>query len=207
MYYHFNEVSDTGVCSQAAGQTSRHGAGRVGGRWAACSASDPELIRITDLEENSMKPIRNSAKAIIMSDNAVLLTKCEDGNGFFYVFPGGGQERGETLEAAVIRECIEEINQQVIPQDIVAVREYIGRNHQFAETDSEVHQVEFYFECTVERFAPPENGAIPDDDQVGVEWVKLSELGEIRLYPAAMAEVLVQLNAGNRTRAYLGDVN
>ncbi|GAJ98969.1 MutT/Nudix family protein [Geomicrobium sp. JCM 19055] len=57
--------------------------------------------------------IRNSAKAIIIDDNCVLLTKNEDRDGYFYLFPGGGQEHGETLQQTLIRECREEVGKKV----------------------------------------------------------------------------------------------
>ena len=41
--------------------------------------------------------IRISVKAIILSDNKLLLTKNEDEQGYFYLYPGGGQEHGETM--------------------------------------------------------------------------------------------------------------
>lgn len=56
-----------------------------------------------------MKPIRNSAKAIIMEDEKILLTVNKDDAGLFYLCPGGGQEHSESLRQAVIRECLEEI--------------------------------------------------------------------------------------------------
>ncbi|WP_246070554.1 NUDIX domain-containing protein [Paenibacillus kobensis] len=110
-----------------------------------------------------MKPIRNSAKAIIIEDGKVLLTKNQDDNGFFYLFPGGGQEQGEQLSDAVYRECIEEIGQQVVVGDLIYVREYIGKNHEFAAWDSEIHQVEFYFKCSLKtNNATFDNGCNPD---------------------------------------------
>jgi len=56
--------------------------------------------------------IRNSAKAVIIKDGKVLLTQNIDEEGLFYLFPGGGQEKGETLHEAVVRECIEELGEQ-----------------------------------------------------------------------------------------------
>ena len=85
--------------------------------------------------------IRNSAKAIIMSDNKVLLTKNVDDDGYFYLFPGGGQEHGETLHETVTRECMEEIGEQVDVGDLVHIREYIGKNHEYASFDSDFHHV------------------------------------------------------------------
>ena len=60
-----------------------------------------------------MMNIRNSAKGIIFRGEEVLLTKNLDDEGFFYLFPGGGQEFGETLHDAVKRECMEEVGQEV----------------------------------------------------------------------------------------------
>jgi 8-oxo-dGTP pyrophosphatase MutT (NUDIX family) len=58
-------------------------------------------------------------------------------------------KKGEELKDAVARECIEEIGCSVEVKDIIHIREYIGKNHEFAEWDSEVHQVEFYFDCSI----------------------------------------------------------
>jgi len=80
-------------------------------------------------------PVRNSAKAVIMKDGCVLLTKNQHEQEIFYLFPGGGQEHGETLEEAVKRECIEEIGQEVVVRELLHVREYIGRNHEHAFFD------------------------------------------------------------------------
>lgn len=78
-----------------------------------------------------MKPIRNSAKAVIIQDNKVLLTKNQDRDGYFYLFPGGGQEHGEELSEALRRECIEEIGCAVIVDHLLHVREYIGKTINF----------------------------------------------------------------------------
>jgi 8-oxo-dGTP diphosphatase len=152
-----------------------------------------------------MKPIRNSAKAIIIENDRILLTKNEDDFGFFYLFPGGGQEHGEELKDAVKRECLEEIGQKVIVGELTYVREYIGKNHEFLAWDSEVHQVEFYFKCSIASTAPAfGEGTNPDKDQVGVEWIEIDKLDEIRLYPRALGKSIRQNEIEVR---YFGDVN
>jgi 8-oxo-dGTP diphosphatase len=152
-----------------------------------------------------MKPIRNSAKAVIIRDDYVLLTKNKDDSGYFYLFPGGGQEAGESLVEAVYRECIEEIDQSVVVADLLHIREYIGKNHEFAEWDHEIHQIEFYFHCQLlDGEITIINGANPDSMQVGVEWVKLSDLENYRLYPKALIPILINKQ---QARIYLGDVN
>jgi len=153
-----------------------------------------------------MKPIRNSAKAVIVQNDKVLLTKNVDREGFFYLFPGGGQEKFETLQEAVIRECVEEIGRPVQVEDLLFIREYIGRNHQFAEWDADVHQVEFYFRCSLSEAGADGRfeGNNPDSNQVGVEWVELNRMEEIRIYPAALG---VNLKQGVFKSIYLGDTN
>ncbi|MFD1952773.1 NUDIX domain-containing protein [Paenibacillus thailandensis] len=153
-----------------------------------------------------MKPLRNSAKAIIIQDGKVLLTQNKDDFGLFYLFPGGGQDHGEELKDTVRRECLEEIGQDVTVHDLVYVREYIGKNHEFSVWDSDVHQVEFYFQCDLLSSEPSFEGATnPDKGQIGVEWVELNHLDVIRLYPKVLAERLKE--AGERGSCYLGDAN
>ncbi|WP_315371932.1 NUDIX domain-containing protein [Paenibacillus xylanexedens] len=131
-----------------------------------------------------MKPIRNSAKAVIVQDGRLLVIRLEDQYGTAYVFPGGGQEKGEELKDAVARECLEEIGQAVNVGELLHIREYIGKNHEFAEWDADIHQVEFYFACSlIDPEATVFEGSNPDDHQVAVEWIELEDLSIIRLYP------------------------
>jgi 8-oxo-dGTP diphosphatase len=148
--------------------------------------------------------IRNSAKAVIIRDNKILLTKNKDEESFFYLFPGGGQERGETLHAALKRECIEELGCKVSIGELIHVREYIGKNHEHAVFDSDLHQVEFYFTCTLlHEWTVQQTPTNPDSHQVGVEWIDLNELKEYRFYPKEIASYLVPKSS----RVYLGDIN
>ncbi|MGE5704190.1 MAG: NUDIX domain-containing protein [Clostridia bacterium] len=152
-----------------------------------------------------MKPIRNSAKAVIIRNEKILLTKNKDEFGLFYLFPGGGQEHGEELKDAVKRECLEELGEEVEVHELVYVREYIGKNHEFAKWDSDIHQVEFYFTCSLTAEEPTFlHGTNPDNNQVGVEWVEMNHLDDIRLYPKTLSKMIKQSGAEIR---YLGDVN
>lgn len=151
-----------------------------------------------------MKPIRNSAKAIIMQDGQVLLTRNVNHEGVFYLFPGGGQEKGETLRDALIRECLEEIGAEVEVGDLMFIREYIGKHHKFAEWDADVHQIEFYFACRLKSSPASLNasGSQPDARQVGVEWMDVRKLDEIVLYPKVLGSMLKE---GRFRPCYIGD--
>ena len=66
--------------------------------------------------------IRNSAKAIIIVDNKLLVNKMNDGE-MFYLLPGGGQNPGELLSDALERECIEELRYHIRVNELLFVRE------------------------------------------------------------------------------------
>jgi len=157
------------------------------------------------MEIISMKPIRNSAKALIIQDAKLLCTKNEDQFGTFYLLPGGGQEAGETIHEALKRECIEEISAEVDIGKLKFIREYIGKNHEFKEWDSDIHQVEFIFLCTLTPGSEIRNGIIPDSMQTGVEWLEISKLSSYRLYPKTLSTLLTA--NGLSDKIYLGDVN
>ncbi|MGE7091773.1 NUDIX domain-containing protein [Lysinibacillus sp. NPDC048646] len=152
--------------------------------------------------------IRNSVKAIIISGDKILLTKNQDSEGFFYLFPGGGQEHGETIHRALSRECLEEIGQEVAIGELLHIREYIGKNHEHASFDFNVHQVEYYFVCNLiddsNNTKIPTN---PDSYQVGIEWLPVNDLLEYRIYPKELRKHILQHVKHQKSPIYLGDIN
>ncbi len=153
-------------------------------------------------------PIRNSVKAIIIQDDRLLAIKKEDHEGVYYILPGGGQEQGETFHQTLKRECIEEIGQEVEIGDLILIREYIGKNHEHAAFDYDTHQIEYMFLSMIKGGSTViQNGINPDEGQIGVEWLPLSELLTYRLYPQHMREYLINFNSGVKIPVYLGDVN
>lgn len=150
-------------------------------------------------------PFRNSAKAVIIKDSQLLTVKCRDRLGLYYLLPGGGQEQGETLHETLTREVKEEAGVDIKIGELKFIREYIGKNHEFAEHDSGTHQVEFMFLCEIRGDCEPKNGPVPDEGQLGVEWIELDKLMEYRFYPKALRERLMDLD--NQDEVYLGDVN
>src|SRR5882724_637725 len=95
-----------------------------------------------------MPAIRTSAKALVIRDGFLLLTKNVGWRGDdYYILPGGGQNHGESLVQALERECREELGARVRVKSLRYVRDYIGKNHAFAERHAELHQVEYMFLC------------------------------------------------------------
>ncbi len=153
-----------------------------------------------------MKPIRNSAKAIIIKDGKLLAIEKADLNGPWYLLPGGGQHPGETLHQALARECKEEANAAVRIGELRFIREYIGRNHEFAAEDAETHQIEFMFACGLVNPGEIGAGHEPDEGQLNVVWLDLEHLLRYRLYPLSLRDQLKN-PANTGFPVYLGDVN
>jgi ADP-ribose pyrophosphatase YjhB (NUDIX family) len=147
---------------------------------------------------------RISVKALIVEGDRILVPMHRDDAGVYYILPGGGQEPGETLSAALERECREELGVDVTVGELVGARDYIARNHEFAATD-DAHQVELIFRCTLASGATPALGANPDARQIGFEWIELAQLDRVRFYPRRLAAILAA--HGDRPFGYLGDVN
>ena len=153
-----------------------------------------------------MRIVRNSTKAIIIQDERILLIQLKDQEGAWYALPGGGQRVGETLSQALQRECQEEVGLQVQVGTLQYIREYISWHHEDANSEGDVHQVEFFFNCTVDKSAEPSLGPVPDTRQTSVVWVPLQELVTLRVYPKALASLLSSSAPAAGPR-YLGDIN
>jgi len=153
-------------------------------------------------------PVRTSAKAILVDDDKILLTKNIRGSETFYLLPGGGQNLNEDLKRAVQRECMEELGADVVVHDLIFVRDYIEKNHQFADIGSDdYHQMELMFFCTLpdnHTFEPPME---EDMFQVDVEWVSINKLKDYNLYPSILKRYIPDYLRGEEVPVYLGDVN
>ena len=153
-----------------------------------------------------MKHIRNCAKALIIRDRQVLLIEKRVGDANWFVFPGGGQERGETLEEALQRECMEEIGTHVVVGPLRFVREYVGSKHEFGDSHQDRHHVELLFLCDVPDDYQPRMGEAPDEEQIRVDWIPLENLNEEPVFPRTLAKAIAQGDLSNLD-VYWGDVN
>ena len=152
------------------------------------------------------KTLRNSAKAVIIREDKILLLRKADKDGSYIVLPGGGQKFDETLEQALEREVLEEVGAEVNVGKLLHIREYFSEKHEFAFEDRALHQIEFFFRCELKTEPDPGRASELDRNQKEVIWLTLSELEAVNFYPTAMREALSQLESG-KFPVYLGDCN
>ena len=142
------------------------------------------------------RPIRNSAKALIIRDGKMAAIRISDGGEEWYIMPGGGQESGETLSEAVRREVAEELGLEVAPKELAFVIEGV-QGERF-------HRVDLVFLCDYLR--PIENAVLHGDtNQTGVEWLDIATLNTSKLYPSKLRRPIMNLAAGKPHPTYLGN--
>jgi 8-oxo-dGTP diphosphatase len=155
--------------------------------------------------ENLLPEIRNAARALIVRDDRILLLRKQGySDGERFALPGGGQDPGETLRQALLRECEEEIGTQVLIHDLLHVADYFKPRD--TDPPSTRHLVEFLFRCEVPDSYTPVNGAHPDKHQVEVVWAPLDSLPVMPLFPRSLAIFLGQQFAASRS-VYMGVID
>ena len=153
-----------------------------------------------------MRHIRTAARALIIHEGKLLAIKMRDNSGIFYILPGGGQRHGETLKEGLKRECLEEIGTEVEVGELLYVREYIGKNHEFRRSHHAFHQVENVFMCTLPHPDAIGPGSEHDKKQIGVEWIPIKDLPQRRVLPEVI-KPFFKADGFDPGTHYLGDVN
>ncbi len=150
--------------------------------------------------------VRTAARAVVVRDGCLLAIAMRDGEGEFFILPGGGQRHGETLAETLRRETLEEIGVALEPGPLCYVREYIGKNHGFAREHKHFHQVEVVFRCVLPQGAELRPGQERDRKQTGVAWLELAQLGERRFFPSFLKKCV---HGGDLVvdQPYWGDLN
>lgn len=70
--------------------------------------------------------IRTAARAVIIKDECLLVLRRTGAQGEFYVLPGGGQNHGESIRQALLREVFEEVSLEVEIKELLFINEYIA---------------------------------------------------------------------------------
>ena len=142
------------------------------------------------------KQIRTSSKAVIIQNGKLLTIKLNDGNEEWYILPGGGQEGEETLPRAVEREVKEETGLDIICKELLFVIEGVNGER--------FHRIDLVFSC--DCLGKAENAERHNDvNQVGVEWLDISTLNGLPLFPSKLRRPIMNFYEGKEYAKYLGN--
>ena len=142
------------------------------------------------------RPIRTSAKAVVIRDGRLLALRLRDADGEFFILPGGGQQAGELLPEAARREVLEETGVRVSVGELAFVIE--------GAHGEPFHRVDLVFRC---EYQGEDEDATrrPDTNQTGVAWLDVATLNTAPLYPSRLRRALMNLWAGRPHPVYLGN--
>jgi len=117
-------------------------------------------------------PIRPAT--IIIKNEKILAVKSKYGNEEFYLFPGGGIKKGETIVQAAIRETLEETGYLVEIDKPLYINEYI-------DLKSSRRVVNIFFLARIKKFVGTKTN---DKGKVkSIEWIPIKDLVKIDLKP------------------------
>jgi 8-oxo-dGTP diphosphatase len=131
------------------------------------------------------KPYGLRAGGIVIHDGKILLMRRIRDGQQFHVFPGGGVECDETVQQGIVREIFEETNQNVVVDAILYHHDLIDDSDQF-------YGLCRYVDGGEVRLNGPEADDFQEANQYHPEWVDLSELQNLTLYPVMVRDWLLE---------------
>lgn len=149
--------------------------------------------------------IRNSAKALIVSENKIYVNRCVTRKGeIYYDLPGGGQHMLETMEEAVIREVLEETGYRVRVLRFAALAEEINDYLETSEYSEYAHRIIYIFQVELkdEQAVKPTEMDFQQKESV---WLELKEADRAEFLPEHLNGRISQL-VRSESPQYLGCV-
>ena len=126
--------------------------------------------------------MQKRVRAVIIQDGKLLTIKRIKNNETYFVFPGGGVDDGEDDKSALIRECLEEINVDVVIGDLI-FRQVFNQNE------------ELFYLCSivsgaVGRGNGEEYRKMSDSNSYEPAWLSLDELRNNNLRPVEIIDFI-----------------
>ena len=132
---------------------------------------------------------RPSVYGIIIQDGKVLLSPQWDA----YDFPGGGVEKGETLEQALLREVKEETGLTVKKGEIIACEQDFFKNQNYHK-GTPYHSILMYFICTNPEGEITTDGfdEFEKDYMKKAEWIDIDKVSTLKFYNGVDSPAIIQ---------------
>lgn len=142
------------------------------------------------------RQIRTSAKAVIIQNGRLLAIRISDGREDWYILPGGGQDCEEVLPQTVEREVREETGISVKCRELLFVIEGVH--------GEDFHRIDLVFLCDFIG-TDPNTKLHGDTCQTGFDWLDISELNRLPLYPSKLRRQIMNFYEGKEYLKYLGN--
>ncbi len=141
-----------------------------------------------------MEKPRVRAAGILIKDGKILLIRHQKGKNSYWLLPGGGVDYGETMEASLKREFLEECNIDVEIGEMAFVSQGIA-----PDKSRHIIHMTFEVEYTGGELQVGDEGILKE-----VSFLPVEELDKVTLYPNMKRE-LKEYFSGKKELRYLGN--
>lgn len=126
------------------------------------------------------------AVAIALNKNKILLIHRKSNGKEYYTFPGGGVEKNETVEQAVLRELFEETTLKADINKLLYIHKYDDNSEQYfyllkncnGLPKLDKNSIEYKVNSKINFYRP--------------EWIKINSLSNLLLYPLELRDLLIE---------------
>ncbi|MHC1591891.1 MAG: NUDIX hydrolase [Candidatus Helarchaeales archaeon] len=146
------------------------------------------------LKETSRKyptrPLFGVGVIIVKDERVLMIKRASEPNKGFWSIPGGMVEYGETCEEAAVRECFEEVNLKILPEDL----KFVDIVNKIVRDD----EGRIKYHVVIGDYITHEFQGEPraKDDALNATWVKFSDIPKLKM-TSSLKLLFQKVNIGN----------
>lgn len=137
--------------------------------------------------------MRVGANAAIVHNGSILLAEFKDRDGRHFNLPGSVAHEGESIHDALRRGVREQVSAEIEVGRLLLVWEYEPLRYEAKY--GHVRKLGLIFLCKLRQGDKPQLPATPEYDQVGVNWLPITELSSAPLLPRIAKRLIAALQS------------
>lgn len=137
---------------------------------------------------------RYRAAAIIVENGCVLFA-CNEKDDYFYSI-GGGVHHGESAEAAVLREVLEETGVHYEIDRLAVIHENFFNENGGTLKGLDCHELSFYFLMKPRGTQQLNSCSMTQGVKEEMRWIPIADLGKYKAYPTFLKDYLSREHTG-----------